>query len=201
MRIKRVIKRIAGIKNKTYSQVDNYSNSGNLIHGTNCNLDGLSISIAGATNGYPNIKIGNDCFLSGNIMLHSGTAQVTIGDGVFIGNGTTFFCYESITFENDIMVSWGCTFIDTNSHSLTSNERATDVRDWLKGPEYKNWDVVKHAPILIKSKCWIGFNTIVMEGVCLGEGSVIACGSVVTKSTQPFSINGGNPAAFIKTTT
>jgi acetyltransferase-like isoleucine patch superfamily enzyme len=200
MNIKSVIKKILGYKKRTYSSVENFINSGNLIHGENCNLQGMTVSITHSRKDFVNIKIGNDCSLSCNILLQSENSQIIIGDGVFIGPGTTLFCYDKITFEDDIMVSWGCTFIDTNAHSLKSEERLSDVRDWLKGAKNKKWSVVKHSPILIKSKCWIGFNTIVAKAVCLEEGTVIGCGSVVIKSTERYSVYGGNPAEFIKKT-
>lgn len=45
---------------------------------------------------------------------------------------------------------------------------------------------------------WIGANVIVLPGVCVGNHSVIAAGSVVTKDIEPYSIVGGNPAKLIK---
>ena len=45
---------------------------------------------------------------------------------------------------------------------------------------------------------WIGTNSIILKVVKLGRGSDIAAGSVVTKSTKPFHIYGGNPAKIIK---
>jgi acetyltransferase-like isoleucine patch superfamily enzyme len=98
------------------------------------------------------------------------------------------------------MFSWGCTIIDTNAHSLNSGERLNDVIDWKKGWQYKNWSVVESKAILIKEKCWIGFNSIVMKGVTLEEGTIVAAGSVVTKTSEPYSMIGGNPARFIKKT-
>jgi acetyltransferase-like isoleucine patch superfamily enzyme len=174
--------------------------SGNLKFGNNCQLEGLRISVINPMNGHLNISIGNDCYLTCHIILNSPTSQVTIGDGVFIGPDTTLFCYEKIMFDNDIMVSWGCTFIDTNAHSLNSSERESDVRDWIKGPQYKNWSVVKSSPVHIKSKSWIGFNSIITKGVTLEEGTVVGCGSVITKSTNPYSVYAGNPATFVKRT-
>ena len=95
------------------------------------------------------------------------------------------------------MVSWDCTFIDTNAHSLKSEERKKDVRDWIKGPEYKDWSNVRHAPILIKSGSWIGFKSTILKGVLIERGTIIGAGSVVTKSTEAYSIYGGNPASLI----
>ena len=200
MGLKRIVRRLLGYQVKTNLPVDSYKQSGNLVHGTNCKLESLSISIQDAEKDFLNIQIGNDCYLACSIILNSPHAKIIIGDGVFIGPNTMLFCYENISFENDIMVSWGCTFIDTNSHSLNSSERSSDVRDWIKGPQYKNWNHVKHSPILIQNKCWIGFNSIISKGVSLGEGTVIASGSVVTKSTEAYSVYGGNPASFIKKT-
>lgn len=202
--IKRIIKKFTK-KNEstqyTESSFIKYKSSGNLIYGNNCKLDELNIIIYNSKNGFTNIEIGDDCYISGNIGIYSQTAKIVIGDGVFIGPNTTLFCYDNIVFQNDIMVSSGCTFIDTNAHSLNSAERKDDVRDWIKGPENKNWSVVKCAPILIEDKTWIGFNSIITKGVTLKEGTIIACGSVVQKSTERYSIYGGNPATFIKKTT
>ncbi|WP_316931260.1 DapH/DapD/GlmU-related protein [Chryseobacterium sp. P1-3] len=51
---------------------------------------------------------------------------------------------------------------------------------------------------MVEDEVWIGSNVIILSGVTLGKGSIIAAGSVVTKSVEPFSIVGGNPAKIIK---
>lgn len=198
---KKILKKILGLEEKRYNAVAVNKASGNLVHGNNCKLDGLNITIFNAKKGTLNIQIGNDCYLDCHIELQSPDAKIIIGDGVFIGPGTKLFCYDKIVFENDIMVSWGCTFIDTNAHSLHSVERAGDVRDWIRGPENKNWSVVAHSPVTVKSKSWIGFNSIITKGVIIEEGTIIGSGSVLTKSTDSYSVYGGNPAVFIKKTT
>jgi acetyltransferase-like isoleucine patch superfamily enzyme len=172
----------------------------NLSIGKNTDLKGLSIVIFGRVPGILNIKIGDHCNLSGSIVLYNPDAKVIIGDRVFIGHNTTVFCYKEINIESDVMISWGCTLIDTNAHSLKSNERINDVLDWSKGYQYKNWSVVESKPIHVMQRSWIGFNSIISKGVTINEGTVVAFGSVVTKSTVPFSIVGGNPAVLIKMT-
>lgn len=52
--------------------------------------------------------------------------------------------------------------------------------------------------IIIEDDVWVGINATIMSGVKLGKGSVIAAGSIVTKSTEPFGIYGGVPAKLIK---
>ena len=57
------------------------------------------------------------------------------------------------------------------------------------------------GPIIIGNDVWIGANTVVLDGVCIGTGSVIAAGSVVHKDVPPFTIVAGVPAKFLKTAT
>lgn len=53
-------------------------------------------------------------------------------------------------------------------------------------------------PTVICDDVWIGYSTIIMAGVTIGRGSIVAAGSIVTKNVDPYTIVGGNPAKFIK---
>lgn len=53
-------------------------------------------------------------------------------------------------------------------------------------------------PIVIEDDVWIGSRSLIMKGVHIGHGAIIAAGSVVTKSVPPYEIWGGNPAHFLK---
>jgi acetyltransferase-like isoleucine patch superfamily enzyme len=59
-------------------------------------------------------------------------------------------------------------------------------------------DAMTRGAIEVEDEVWIGANSIIISGVKLGKGSIIAAGSVVTKNVEPFSIVGGNPAKFIR---
>jgi acetyltransferase-like isoleucine patch superfamily enzyme len=78
------------------------------------------------------------------------------------------------------------------------------VKDWKKGLDekkigfYKDWSHVKTGKITIKDKAWIGFNCIILKGVTIGEGAVIAAGSVVLKDIPDWTVAGGNPAQVIR---
>ena len=52
--------------------------------------------------------------------------------------------------------------------------------------------------VIIGDDTWIGTRVIILPGVRIGDGSIIAAGSVVTNNVEPFSIVGGNPAKLIK---
>ena len=149
------------------------------------------------------LYIGDDSVVSGSFIFEIASGEITIGNNTFIGGGM-FVCIEGIEIGNDVMISWGCTFIDNNSHSLKWSERKNDVSDWKKGLDeqkigfYKDWSNVKRGKITVKNKAWIGFNCIVMKGVTIGEGAIVAAGSVVTKDVPDWTIVGGNPAKVIK---
>ena len=94
--------------------------------------------------------------------------------------------------------------MDNDAHSIEWEHRANDVRDWKRGLDerkegaYKKWDHVESGKIVINDRAWIGFNTIILKGVSIGVGAVIASGSVVTKDVPDYCIFAGNPAKFIK---
>ena len=53
-------------------------------------------------------------------------------------------------------------------------------------------------PIIIGNDVWIGANAIVLKGVTISDGAVVAAGAVITKDVSPYMIVGGVPAKIIK---
>ncbi len=56
----------------------------------------------------------------------------------------------------------------------------------------------KYEAVRIEDDVWIGARAILLKGITIGKGSIIAAGSVVTKDVPPYTIVGGNPAKVIK---
>lgn len=54
------------------------------------------------------------------------------------------------------------------------------------------------APVVIGDYAWVSSHSIVLPGVTIGEGAVVAAGSVVTKDVAPYTLVGGNPARYIR---
>ena len=63
---------------------------------------------------------------------------------------------------------------------------------------FTNLDILQFKAVTIKKGAWIGARVILLPGVTVGEGAVVASGAVVTKDVAPRTIVGGNPAKFIK---
>jgi virginiamycin A acetyltransferase len=69
--------------------------------------------------------------------------------------------------------------------------------EWeLKVPVTKSWD--NKGDIVVGNDVWIGFEAVIMAGVTIGDGAIIASRAVVTKDVEPYSIVGGMPAKLIK---
>jgi galactoside O-acetyltransferase len=151
------------------------------------------------------VIVGKNCLLGTQIVLETPDSKVVIGDRVYIGN-STIIAKTSVTFGNDILVAWGVTFYDHDSHSLEAAERDEDIQrtyedyvrykgNYLKN---KNWDVVNSKPILICNHAWVGAEAMILKGVTIGEGAVVGARSVVTKDVPPYTVVAGNPARIIR---
>lgn len=140
------------------------------------------------------ISIGEQSQIIGSLIFDRENASIKIGSRVFM-NGT-LIAAQSVELGDDILMAWGITVVDHNSHSVSFSKRADDVVNWQAG--VKDWTYVKSAPVVISNKVWIGFNSIILKGVTIGEGAVIAAGSVVTKDVPPWSIMAGNPARVVR---
>ena len=57
---------------------------------------------------------------------------------------------------------------------------------------------VEKKEVIIEDDCWLAANSIILAGVTIGKGSVVAAGSVVTDHVAPYSVVAGVPAKFIK---
>jgi len=111
--------------------------------------------------------------------------RILIGDHVGL-NGTTIVSRLRVSIGSNTMIGPNTIIIDHDSHT-----------PW---PSFKRWTTNGIASeIIIENDVWIGMNCLILKGVKIGVGSVIAAGSVVTKNVEPNSLYAGNPAVKIKT--
>lgn len=132
-------------------------------------------------------------------------AKIVIGKRCQLGK-VNFNCADQIIVGDDVLMAWGITIIDNDSHSIYWQYRKNDVakcyKDYLQNKsnfiKNKDWNRVKILPVVIGNRVWIGFNAIILKGVKIGDESVVAAGAVVTKNIPPKVIVAGNPAKIVK---
>jgi len=152
------------------------------------------------------ISIGESTITGATFIFESDQGEISIGNNTFINNGTKFIARTKIVIGNYVTVAWGCTFYDHNSHSIDYRERQKDIQLQFfdhknKSPSFissKNWSTVKSRPITIEDNAWIGFDSVILSGVTIGEGAIVGARSVVRESVPPWTIVCGNPAVVVK---
>lgn len=137
---------------------------------------------------YEQISIGDFCSIenSTNFMIpnyDSNQLSVIIGNNVYLGSGCHFNIGKQIRIGSNCMIASGCSFID-NNHGTMKDQL---LREQLG----------KFSSIQIEEDCWLGANVIVLKGVTIGKGAIVAAGAVVNKSIPPYEIWGGVPAKKI----
>ena len=134
---------------------------------------------------------------SAGLMLDKCGKNVNIEHGAFLASGKDIEIGDNsgvglncriagpLSIGNDVMMAPGVTIV-TQNHEISD----TTIPMRLQTAEKKK--------VTISDDVWIGANAIILPGVTIGKGSVIAGGAVVTKDVEPYMIVGGNPAKVIR---
>jgi acetyltransferase-like isoleucine patch superfamily enzyme len=141
------------------------------------------------------LTIGAGSIIEGHLFFEKEAAQITIGKSTYIG-ASSLMSTTKIEIGDDVLVSFGVTIADHDSHSLDFALRREDVALWYE--KKKKWDNVITRPVKIGNRAWIGMHAIILKGVSVGEGAVIGAGSVVTRNIPAWTLAAGNPARVIR---
>ena len=121
-----------------------------------------------------------------------------VGDFTLL-NGALIMAEERIEIGSYCLISWNVGIADSDFHPL---EPALRRRDALAlAPYYKDRPArpeISKRPVSIGDNVWIGMGAVILKGVTIGENSVVAAGSIVTRSVPPNSVVAGNPAQLVK---
>lgn len=121
-----------------------------------------------------------------NAILYGGSEirapyNIEIGEGSIIGDNAVLDGRNGIIIGKNVNFSTGV-WIWTEQHN----------------PQSSGFSCVNEgAPVIIEDRAWLSCRTIILPGVTIGEGAVIAAGSIVTKNVEPYAIYGGVPAKKI----
>ncbi len=132
-----------------------------------------------------NSNPGGELFRTG-LMAYFPTSRIEIGDDCSL-NGTLIHARNHVLIGKKCLFGPGTIILDNDSHNTSVD------------PEIRRSGPVNESPVVIGNNVWVGMRSIIMKGVHIGDNSIIAAGSIVTKDVPSNQLFGGNPAKFIKT--
>ena len=150
----------------------------NVVFDDNCVLDAKGDSNQG-------IDMGSNVFVGRNTIIYCQNGDVEIGENANIGSNCQIFSARHVKIGNDVLIAayvylvgGGHNFDDPTIPIIQQGRTA-------------------HG-ITIEDDVWLGAGVKVLDGVTIGQGSIIAAGAVVTEDIPPYVIAGGIPAKIIK---
>src|SRR5215813_949155 len=112
----------------------------------------------------------------------AGGDEIRVGRNVFVNQNCTFYDLGGLHIGDDVMIGPNVSLITAGHPVEPAQRRSTTIG----------------KPIVIGRNVWIAAGATVIGGVTVGENSVVAAGSVVTKDVPPNTLVGGNPARVIR---
>jgi acetyltransferase-like isoleucine patch superfamily enzyme len=157
-----------------------------LILGDNLKLGKNVTIVVDGPIGYPGkINIGNNVEIIDLVRIKKNEQSIVIvGNGSFIGFGVEINVLQDLSIGKNVLIAAGVKITDVNH---------------LYHPSFlPRIGHYKSKAISIEDDVWIGANGIILPGVTLGRGAVVAAGSVVTRSIPAWELWAGVPAKFIR---
>ncbi len=125
------------------------------------------------------VILGDRVLLHRYVKLSAYGGKIEIGNNSYIGDRTEIHAGEMVKIGSCVNIAWDCNILDRDYHAFESD---SEVK----------------KPVIIENRVWIGARSIILKGVTIGEGAVVAAGSVVTRDVPPRCLVAGNPAKVIK---
>jgi acetyltransferase-like isoleucine patch superfamily enzyme len=143
------------------------------------------------------IVIGGHSHIRGELMIFGHGGRISIGEWCYVGVGTRIWSAASIEIGNRVLISHSVNIFDNLTHPLKATERHEQARQIFTSGHPREISL-DEKPIKIGDDAWIGACAMVLRGVSVGEGGVVAAGAVVTKDVPPYSVVAGNPAVVVR---
>jgi acetyltransferase-like isoleucine patch superfamily enzyme len=113
--------------------------------------------------------------------------------------GGIIMCDRRVDIGDHCLISWNVVIMDSYRAPVDPLQRRAMLNDIpTRSPRRLPEHAAPARPISIGNNVWIGFDSIVLPGVTIGEGSIVGCRSVVVDDVPPYTVVGGNPARVIR---
>jgi acetyltransferase-like isoleucine patch superfamily enzyme len=132
---------------------------------------------------YNRFELGEKSIIEDFSTVNNAVGHVLIGNKTLVGMSNVII--GPVTLGNNILLAQNVVLSGLNHAFEDITKAITDQSHTTK-------------LITVEDGAWLGANVVVVPGVTIGQNSVVAAGSVVTKDVPPFSVVGGNPAKVLK---
>lgn len=133
-----------------------------------------------------NVRIEGDMTILGGHVFDS--PEFKIGDDTYLGYQTQVFVGDRIEVGSNVLIANRVTLLGYDSHPIDPVDRAAN-----EPPDESGC-----GPIIVEDYAWLCSNSIILKGVTIGRGSIVATGAVVTRDVPELTIVAGNPARVVK---
>jgi len=131
------------------------------------------------------IVIGENTEILDGAMLLTHGGKIQIGDNCSVNVYSVIYGHGGVKIGNNVLIAGGNMIIPNNHNFISRDKTIIEQGATAKG-------------IVIEDDVWIGHGCTILDGIVLAKGTVVAAGSVVNKSTEPYSVVAGVPARIIK---
>jgi acetyltransferase-like isoleucine patch superfamily enzyme len=113
-------------------------------------------------------------------------------------HGVWIICDAAVEIEDYALISWNVVLMDSYRAPLDPQVRRRELEQIPRRPARRMQGNAPARPIRICRNVWLGFDSCVLPGVTIGEGSIVGARSVVVENVPPFTLVAGNPARVIR---
>jgi len=144
------------------------------------------------------LEVGEGSALYTGTMLDVGPrGRVRIGACCML-NRMRIVCDESVEIGDFSLISWSVVIMDTYRTAFDVESRRCALRHAAARADRRLGEPAPCRPVRIGRNVWIGFDSCILPGVTVGDGSIVGARSVVRDDVPPLSIVAGNPARVIR---
>jgi acetyltransferase-like isoleucine patch superfamily enzyme len=157
------------------------------------------------------ISIGDNVVIDDNVLIDAKGEKntgITLKEGVFIGRNSILSCKDGdIELDEHANIGFNCEIFSSNRVKIGKNSLIAAYSYIIGGGNYglnpkipinQQYDSHGKGGVNLEENVWAGAHCVILDGVTVGQGSVIAAGAVVAKNIEPMSIAAGVPATIIK---
>jgi acetyltransferase-like isoleucine patch superfamily enzyme len=131
------------------------------------------------------VEVAGSCELNQGLELNPFGGSIRIARRVWLGPYVVIYGHGGVEISEQTLISMHCTILSSNHAVPAIGQLIRNTADEL-------------LPTKIGRDVWLGANAVILGGVTIGDGAVVAAGSVVTKDVEPGAVVAGVPARLIR---